>query len=104
MALARRLATPAAIRQLAARGREVHVWTLDDDATIARAMLDGAANVITGDTLRAVRVRDWFNGLSEPERMLLRVPALVGPGWLAATGRALPIRGAIAPDPVPPEE
>ncbi len=104
VALARRLATRAVIRQLAERGREAHVWTLDDDATIARAMLDGAANIITGDTLRAVRVRDWFNGLSKPERMLLRVPNLVSTGWLGITGRELPMRGAVAPESVADEE
>jgi glycerophosphoryl diester phosphodiesterase len=78
LALSRRLATPAVIRQLHATGREVHVWTVDDEASIGRAMLDGADNVITGDTLLAVKVRDWFDGLSEPERTLLRISRRVG--------------------------
>jgi len=95
VALARRLATPAVIRQLDERGREVHVWTLDDDATIARAMLDGAANIITGDTARAVRVRDWFEGLNEAERVLLRVPNLVSTAWLSIAGRNPPRRDAV---------
>ena len=95
LALSRRLARPAVIRRLAGCGREAHVWTLDDDATIARAMLDGAANIITGDTLRAVRVRDWFNGLDEPERVLLRV--------LRATGRAPAMQDATG-DPAPPAD
>jgi glycerophosphoryl diester phosphodiesterase len=112
IAIARRLATPAVIRQLAANGREVHVWTLDDDATMARGMLNGAANIITGDTLRAVRVRDWFNGLSEPERILLRVPNLIRTGWLGVARLPTPAHGMLSdqstgarnPDPTPSEE
>jgi glycerophosphoryl diester phosphodiesterase len=96
VALSRRLATPAVIRQLDERGREVHVWTLDDDATIARAMLDGAANIITGDTARAVRVRHWFEGLNEAERVLLRVPNLVSTAWLGIAGRNPSGRDAVA--------
>jgi glycerophosphoryl diester phosphodiesterase len=96
VALSRRLATPAVIRQLEERGREVHVWTLDDDATIARAMLDGAANIITGDTARAVRVRHWLEGLNEAERVLLRVPNLVSTAWLGITGRNPAGRNAVA--------
>ncbi|MGH7155973.1 MAG: glycerophosphodiester phosphodiesterase family protein, partial [Acetobacteraceae bacterium] len=72
-ALSRRLATPAIIRQLHARGRKVHVWTLDDQASIARAMLDGADNIITSDTVLGVKVRRWFYGLTTPERILLRI-------------------------------
>ncbi len=94
VALSRRLATPAVIRQLASHGREVHVWTLQDDATIARAMLDGANNIITGDTLRAVRMRDWFMGLSITDKMFLRLPALVSGVWSHMA--RLPIRGVAA--------
>ncbi len=87
VALARRLATPAVIRQLTASGRKVHVWTLDDDASIARAMLDGADNIITGDPLRAVRVREWFSRLNGPERALLRVGRALDMAWVRGTGR-----------------
>ncbi len=87
VALSRRLATRALIQQLTARGREVHVWTLDDDASIARAMLNGADNIITGDTLRAVRMRHWFDSLSEPERILLRVGYSFSSTWFRIVGR-----------------
>jgi glycerophosphoryl diester phosphodiesterase len=81
-ALSRRLATPAVIRQLHATGREVHVWTLDDQASIAGAMLDGADDILTGDTRVAVQTRAWFDDLSEPERMLLRLSRAIGTKWM----------------------
>lgn len=72
-ALSRRLATPAVIRTLQKQGRGVHVWTLDDDDAIAGAMIDGADNIITGDPLRAIAVRNWFERLTPPEHALLRL-------------------------------
>ncbi|MBV8524939.1 MAG: hypothetical protein JOY71_22940, partial [Acetobacteraceae bacterium] len=72
-ALSLRLATPAVIREIHATGREVHVWTLDDEASIARAMLAGADNIITSDTLLGLRMRRWFLELSEAQRTLLRI-------------------------------
>lgn len=81
VALSRRLATPAVIRELHARGREVHVWTLDDEASIARAMLAGADNIITSDTPLAQRTRRWFESLSEPEKAVLRVVGTLESGW-----------------------
>jgi glycerophosphoryl diester phosphodiesterase len=77
-ALSRRLATPAVVRQLHAVGREVHVWTLNDESGIAQAMLDGADNIITSDPPVAAKVRVWFRGLSEPERTLLRIGRFLG--------------------------
>jgi glycerophosphoryl diester phosphodiesterase len=77
-ALSRRLATPAVIRQLHAIGREVHVWTLNDQSRIAQAMLDGADDIITSDPSLGVKVRLWFHGLSEPERALLRIGHFLG--------------------------
>ncbi len=73
VALARRLATPAVLRRLTAGGREVHVWSLEDEAALTQAMLEGAGNVITGDPPLAAGVRARLAGLSEPERALLRV-------------------------------
>jgi len=81
-ALSRRLATPAVIQQLHATGREVHVWTLDDQASIARAMLDGADDILTGETRVAVQTRAWFDDLNEPERMLLRLSRAIGTKWM----------------------
>ena len=81
-ALSRRLATPAVIRQLHATGREVHVWTLDDQASIARAMLDGADDILTGETRVAVQTRAWFDDRNEPERMLLRLSRAIRTKWM----------------------
>ncbi len=97
-ALSRRLATPAVIRQLHASGREVHVWTLDDEASIARAMLDGADDVITGNPRLAVAVRAWFEALSEPERVLLGIGRSLGVGWLRTSGSVGPPRGGDFPN------
>lgn len=96
-ALSRRIATPAVIRQLQASGREVHVWTLDDEASIARAMLDGAGDIITGNPRLAVAVRDWFEGLNEPERVLLSVGRSLGIGWLRTSGSIGPQRDRAVP-------
>jgi glycerophosphoryl diester phosphodiesterase len=99
-ALSRRLATPAVIREIHATGREVHVWTLDDEASIARAMLAGADNILTSDTLLGRRMRAWFDGLSELQRTLLRIElSISGLRTAACTcpGRAL-IRKEIAND------
>jgi glycerophosphoryl diester phosphodiesterase len=90
-ALSRRLATSAVVRQLHAVGREVHVWTLNDESGIAKAMLDGADNIITSDPLIAAKVRVWFQGLSEPERTLLRVGRLLGTSrWYTKVPRPSP--------------
>ena len=90
-ALSRRLATSAVVRQLHALGREVHVWTLNDESGIAKAMLDGADNIITSDPLIAAKVRVWFHGLSEPERTLLRVGRLLGTSrWYTKVPRPSP--------------
>ncbi len=86
-ALSRRLATPAVIRQIHATGREVHVWTLDDQASIARAMLDGADNIITSDTLLGLKMRRWFQALSEAQQTLLRIELSV-PGFARSHGPA----------------
>jgi glycerophosphoryl diester phosphodiesterase len=96
-ALSRRIATPAVIRQLQASGREVHVWTLDDEASMARAMLDGAGDVITGNPRLAVEVRDWFAGLSEPERVMLSIGRSLGVGWLRTSASVGPPRGGVVP-------
>jgi glycerophosphoryl diester phosphodiesterase len=87
VALARRLATPGLISQLSASQREVHVWTLDDEASVTRAILDGAHNIITGDPLVALSVRERLSKLSEPEKVLLRARYSLDAGWLRAIGR-----------------
>ena len=47
-----------------------------------------------GDTLRTVRMRDWFIGLNVVDKMFLRLPALVSRVWSRMT--RLPIRGEAA--------
>jgi glycerophosphoryl diester phosphodiesterase len=73
VALSRRWATPARIAAIAASGRRTAVWTLDDEQSLAAAMLDGADNVITGDPRLGIAVRRWFDDLTPAERAILQV-------------------------------
>ncbi|MBV8400726.1 MAG: hypothetical protein JOZ17_18605, partial [Acetobacteraceae bacterium] len=101
VALSRRLATSVVIRELHAAGREVHVWTLDDSASITRAMLNGADNIITSDPLLALRTRTWFEGLSDPERVVLRIRYSLTGAWIRASGRPEQIRDTSGDDSEP---
>lgn len=72
-ALSRRWATPGRLRAITATGRQVHVWTLNDERSIAGALLNGADNIITSDTRLGVNVRRWYEALSPPERTILQL-------------------------------
>lgn len=71
--LARAFATRSRIRSLTTRGFEVHVWGVDDEDLMVKALLDGAHNVIVGDPLRARAVVDWYRELTAAEKTLLRL-------------------------------
>lgn len=86
-ALSLRLATPAVIREIHSGGRQVHVWTLDDEASIARALLAGADNIITSDPSLGLKMRRWFDGMNEAQRTLLRIEIRI-PGFARPRGPA----------------
>lgn len=64
-------ATPRLMRDLRRRGRDLHVWTVDDPAN-ALAMIEvGVDNIITGRPAGVRRVLDEWNELSDSEKIAL---------------------------------
>jgi glycerophosphoryl diester phosphodiesterase len=66
------------LRAAHSRGMEVHVWTVKDARRMARLMKRGVDNIITGDLDLAIRVRDDWEGLTGPERLVLASRLLLG--------------------------
>jgi glycerophosphoryl diester phosphodiesterase len=60
------------------RGREVHVWTVNDPREMARFIKRGADNILTSDPDALVRVRDEWAGVTGPERLVLASRVLFG--------------------------
>jgi glycerophosphoryl diester phosphodiesterase len=65
------LATPSLIRQAHARGREVYVWTVNDELSMAQQILRGADGLITDHPARAKAVIRREADLTPVERLLL---------------------------------
>jgi glycerophosphoryl diester phosphodiesterase len=61
-------------------GREVHVWTVNDERQMLRLMQRGVDNLITSDPDLAVRVRGQWNELTAPERFVVASRILLGLG------------------------
>ena len=60
------------------RGREVHVWTVNDPRQMARLIKRGVDNILTSDPDQAIRVRDEWAGVTGSERLLLASRLLLG--------------------------
>ncbi len=60
------------------RGKEVHVWTVNDARQMARLMQRGVDSIITSDPDLAIRVRGEWAGLTGPERLVLSSRLLLG--------------------------
>jgi glycerophosphoryl diester phosphodiesterase len=60
------------------RGKEVHVWTVNDDRQMFRLMKRGVDNIITDDPDMLIRVRDEWASLTGTERLLLASRLLLG--------------------------
>jgi glycerophosphoryl diester phosphodiesterase len=71
LALSLNLATPSLIRQAHARGRDVYVWTVNDELTMAQRILQGVDGLITDDPARARSVVEAESRLTSVERLLL---------------------------------
>ncbi|ERP31114.1 glycerophosphodiester phosphodiesterase family protein [Chitinivibrio alkaliphilus] len=67
------LITPALVRRKKERGYEVHVWTVNDPRAMSRFIDHGVDNIITDYPARLVALRQEKEGLSEGERLLLRM-------------------------------
>jgi glycerophosphoryl diester phosphodiesterase len=70
--------TPALRRAAERRGLELHVWTVNDERPMRRALRQGVDAVITDDPERMLRVRAAWSELSEAERITLACRSLLG--------------------------
>lgn len=66
------------IREAHRRGRQVHVWTVNDPGEMIRFMKRGVDNILTSDPDLLIRVRAEWTALSGPERLLLASRLLLG--------------------------
>jgi glycerophosphoryl diester phosphodiesterase len=66
------------VRAAHRRGREVHVWTVNEARQMARLMKRGVDNIITDDPDLAIRVRDEWANLTGTERLVLAARLLLG--------------------------
>jgi glycerophosphoryl diester phosphodiesterase len=70
-------ATTRLVRDLRRRGRDLHVWTVDDPQN-ALAMIElGVDNIITGRPVGVRRVLDEWNELSDGEKIALMLRNLI---------------------------
>jgi glycerophosphoryl diester phosphodiesterase len=60
------------------RGKEVHVWTVNDARRMARLIKRGVDNIITDDPDLAIRVRDEWASLTWTGRLLVASRLLLG--------------------------
>jgi glycerophosphoryl diester phosphodiesterase len=66
------------LREAHRRGKEVHVWTVNDARRMARLIQRGADNIITDDPDLLIRVRGEWARRTELERLLLASRLLLG--------------------------
>src|SRR5262249_17547988 len=66
------------LRAARRRGREVHVWTVNDPGEMTRLMKRGVDNLLTSDPDLAIRVRDDWASLTGAERLVLASRLLLG--------------------------
>jgi glycerophosphoryl diester phosphodiesterase len=72
-----KLVTTRLLRSAHLRGKEVHVWTIDDPRLATRLMDLGVDNLITNDPAVMVRLRDERGALSRIERLVLAFRVLL---------------------------
>jgi glycerophosphoryl diester phosphodiesterase len=65
------LARPSLIRQAHALGRDVYIWTVNDEMSMAHQILRGADGLITDDPGRAKAVIRAASDLTPVERLLV---------------------------------
>ncbi len=66
------------LREAHRRGREVHVWTVNDAGQMTQFIKRGVDNIITSDPDLAIQVRDDWASLTGPERLVLASRLLLG--------------------------
>lgn len=70
--------TDGLLRDAHRRGREVHVWTVNDPPQMTRLMQRGVDNIITSDPDLLIRTRDEWAGVTGAERLVLASRLLLG--------------------------
>ncbi len=73
LSLNQRLVRADLVRRAHRRGLEVHAWTVNDRETALRLLDLGCDNLITSDPALVREVVDWYAGLGDTQRMLLRL-------------------------------
>ncbi len=73
LSLNHRLVQAGLVRRAHERGIQVHVWTVNDRELALRLLDLGCDNLITSDPALIRTVVDWYAGLGDTERMLLRI-------------------------------
>ncbi len=71
LAIDRRLATPSFIRAAQRAGKQLHVWTVNDRATMQRLIELGVDNIMTDDPAMLRDLLTERASLSDPEKWLL---------------------------------
>ncbi len=66
------------LRDAQRRGREVHVWTINDPAQMLTFIKRGVNNILTSDPDLLIQVRDNWQQLPRVERMILASRQLLG--------------------------
>lgn len=75
----RLLLTDSLLKDAHRRGREVHVWTVNDPRQMAWQIKQGVDNILTSDPDLLIQVRDDWERLTGPERLLLSSRLLLHP-------------------------
>jgi glycerophosphoryl diester phosphodiesterase len=73
LSLNQRLVRASLVRQAHRRGIEVHAWTVNDRESALRLLDLGCDNLITSDPVLMREIVDWYAGLGDAERMLMRL-------------------------------
>jgi glycerophosphoryl diester phosphodiesterase len=73
LSLNHRLVSGNVVRRAHQRGMQVHVWTVNEREMALRLLDLGCDNLITSDPMLMREVVDWYAGLGQVERMLLRL-------------------------------
>jgi glycerophosphoryl diester phosphodiesterase len=73
LSLQQRMVTGGLLRRAHARGLEVHAWGVNDRETAVRLLDLGCDNLITANPVPMREVVDWYAGLGDAQRLLLRL-------------------------------
>lgn len=73
LSLNQRLVRADLVRRAHRRDMEVHVWTVNDRESALRLLDLGCDNLITSDPVLMREVVDWYAGLGDAERILMRL-------------------------------